>query len=73
MLEVFLKDNLYVYLLKKWNDLFLIYIVVVFYNFEILIKLFQNGVDVNLKIDNKNFMIFIGLIVGNMNENKEDS
>lgn len=73
MLEVFLKDNLHAYLSKKWNDLSPIHIAAAFHNFEILTKLLQNGVDVNLKTDNKNFMTPIGLTVGNTNENKEDS
>lgn len=43
-------DDIKDFLIEMFGNLFLIYIVVLFYNFEILEELIYLGVDVNMKI-----------------------
>lgn len=44
---MFFKEDIKIYLIEKWGYLYLIYIVLVFYNYEILKNLFKYKVDVN--------------------------
>lgn len=61
---MFLKDYVKIFLVEKWKFLYLIYIVFVFKNNDVLCELFKNGVDVNLKIINENYWILLILVVG---------
>lgn len=50
MFYMFQKDDVLEYLIKKWIYFYLIYIVLMFYNYEILYVLIQFGVDVNCRM-----------------------
>lgn len=72
-LVFFEKDYVRECLVEKWKFFYFVYIVFVFNNIEILGELIEIGVDVNLKIIDENFWIFLILVVGNdIDEIKEN-
>lgn len=48
LLNVFLSDQIKLFLKDKWICIYFIYIVFVFYNFEMMYYFIKFGVDVNL-------------------------
>lgn len=59
------KDNVEEFFNKIWGDLCYIYIVFLFYNYDLFNKFIKEGVNVNRKIDNYGGWIFFMLVVGN--------
>lgn len=62
---MFFKEDIEIYLIEKWGDLYLIYIVLVFYNYEILKNLFKYKVDVN-QCDSIGYIVLMFVVYSNI-------